>query len=111
MAVTAGTLREEVGAGAADTAALERAVNVGKVLIDKYLADQEVLVADLGDVVYDEAWLAVAVELWNLRNAPNGVLAQQYGDPDVVAAPIRVGGDPLRGARQLLASWTIPAIG
>lgn len=112
MAITLEELRTEAGAGVGDDAALQRCLDVAKATLDQHLVDQELDLATLPVVIQDEAWLSIAVELFNLRNAPNGVLAQQYGDPDGgAAAPVRIGGDPLRGARHILAPWTIPAIG
>lgn len=112
MAIDANQLREEVNANIDDNAALERCVAVAKAILDQHLADQELDLTVVPAVIQDEAHLAVAVEQWHLRNAPNGVLAQQFGDPDTGGvAPVRIGGDPLRAARQILAPWTTPAIG
>jgi len=107
MAVTADELRTEVGAGStvAD-AVLQKLVDVADALVDDYVASaaEGIVVPEL---MVDQAWLACAVELFNLRKAPNGVLNQQYEGVDggVQSAPIRISGDPLRPVRPLLAPW------
>lgn len=106
MAVTAENLRTEVGANpAADLAPFTSAVNVADTLLRKYVGDEYVNIP-LG--VYEAAWLAVAVDLYNQRQAPNGVLNQQFATPDgSVTAPVRISADPLRPARPLLEQYVI----
>ena len=106
MALTAGELRVEVGAGSTvPEAVLERILGVANTLVTEYVASAADDVTVPVDMV-DQAWLACAVELWNLRKAPNGVLNQQFGTLDGgQPVPIRISGDPLRPVRPLLATW------
>lgn len=110
MAVDETDVQREVGT-TWDDEDLSRCLTVARVLVTKYIADQELIEADLPEAIVDEALIVTASELYHLRNAPNGVLAQQYGETDVAAPPVRIGGDPLRAARHVLAPWTLPAIG
>lgn len=109
MAVTVDDLAAEVGTDSADdTPVLENELAVAKVLLDKYVADfADDPVGGVPPSIFDAAWLAVAVDAFNRRQAPNGVLTQQYdlGDGNVGSTPIRLSSDPLRSARPLLAPW------
>lgn len=52
------------------------------------------------------AILEVAAELWNRRNAPNGVAS--FGDGMGGIVPMRVARDPMVAAYALLAPWIAP---
>lgn len=109
MAITLDTLRDEVNASTSDAAALQRALDVTQALLDKYIADHaDAVPHGIPVAVYDQALLAMAVDEFNRRQAPNGILTQQFdlGDGGV-AAPVRVSSDPLRAARPLLSPWCI----
>lgn len=112
MAITLPDLRTEVGATSSDDAALQRILDAAKARLDQYVqsySDAWVDATNTGvpDAVFDEAWLAVAVDAWNRHQAPNGYLTQQFDLPDgsTSSAPVRVSTDPLRAARPLLAPW------
>ena len=108
MAVTAAELRTEVGAGSTvPDAVLDRLIEVADALVGEYVASAAEGVT-VPEPMIDQAWLACAVELFNLRKAPNGVLNQQYAAVDsggVQSVPIRISGDPLRPVRPLLSTW------
>lgn len=107
MAIDIDVLRSEVGATPESDDTLTTVLAASEVLLDKYVAEN----ANDADTVvppevYDEALLAMAVDMFNRHQAPNGVLNQQFGSVDGVATtPIRIGSDPLRPARALLAMW------
>lgn len=62
--------------------------------------------SDVPDAVFNAAHLAAAVDMFNRRKAPNGVLMQSFGDGE--ATPLRLSNDPLRAARVLLEPWILP---
>lgn len=102
MAVTSTDLATEVGA--ADDPAVDRSLSVAESLVGRYLTEFAIATPHgVPDDVLDQAVLAVAVDEFNRRQAPNGVLTQ-YGSDDV-PVPIRVSSDPLRAARPLLSMW------
>lgn len=114
---TVGELRAEVGAGSTiSDAQLQRFIDLATELVNAYTASAGVEIdPDTGDeipivvpaLMVDQALLACAVELFNLRQAPNGVLNQQYEafDGGAQSIPIRISGDPMRPVRPLLAPW------
>lgn len=100
MAVTAADLRAEVNAGSGTTdAVLTSCLDVATELLRKYAGDDY---TSIPGKVWDRALTATAVDLFNQRKAPNGVLNQQY---DGESTPIRISSDPLRPAYPLLAPW------
>lgn len=108
MSVDATQLRNEVKAGTAvPDAMLTNCVSVADTLLREYVED---VYGDIPPSVYDRAWLAVAVDLFNQRRAPNGVLNQQFssGEGGTESVPVRISADPLRPARPLLRPWVTP---
>ncbi len=65
-------------------------------LVDHYIGE-----ATVPPTVRDRAVLEVGSELYNRRNAPNGIA--QFATPD--AAPIRVARDPMVGAYPILRHY------
>lgn len=100
-------LRTLVGADAADDAALTSDLQLATDLVDRYLDDA----GDPDDLppvgVKTRATVQVAADLFNRRNAPNGVVLEQYGE-EANPVPVRLGRDPVASARDLLAPWVIP---
>lgn len=112
MTVDAPALRAELNniptATASDTL-LSNCVSVANELLKRYAGDTYATDGVIPTVIAEKAWLAVAVELFNQRKAPNGVLTQQFATPDGSASvPVRIGSDPLRPAYGLLAPWVDP---
>lgn len=105
MAIDVNDLRTEVNATAADDVTLTNCVAVAAALLTEYVG-----LATIPVVIYDKAWLAVGVELFNQRQAPNGILiTQDYGpDGSPTSMPVRVSADPMRPAYPLLAPWVSP---
>lgn len=110
MPITTTDLRTELGAGAADTiggvpdSLLTNCISVADELLKEYAGDDYRTAGDpVPVVVAEKAWLAVSVEIFNQRKAPNGILNQAYaGDNGVFAQAVRIGSDPLRPAYGLL---------
>lgn len=84
-----------VNAGTSDDFVAECAAEAEE-LIEHYIGS-----ADVPKTVRDRAVLEVGSELYNRRNAPNGIA--QFATPD--AAPIRVARDPLVGAYPILRHY------
>ena len=100
MAIDVNDLRTEVNATTNDDVALTNCVAVAAALLAEYVSDPTLV----PEVIYDKAWLAVGVELFNQRQAPNGILmVQDYGpDGSPSSLPVRVSADPMRPAYPLL---------
>lgn len=59
--------------------------------------------------VLDRATREVCSDLFARRNAPNGIVNQQFAGPDgPVSAPARLHRDPLVPAYPLLSRWAVP---
>lgn len=109
MAITKDDLRTEVGAVGATgvpDAVLQNCISVSDALLRQFLGTDEVYLS-VPTVIIEKAWLSVAVEIFNQRKAPNGVLNQAFsgvdGGPFVQAT--RISADPMRPARPLLSPW------
>lgn len=100
-------LRTEVNTTTEDDPLLDEVIGVSLAMLIELTKSAE---EDLPDVVFDQAHLAVAVDMFNRRKAPNGVLWQQF-DESGAAAPLRLSNDPLRPAYPILSLWLTPAIG
>lgn len=103
-------LRKEVGTSEEDDELLTEVLVTSLAMLNELVRDTE----DLPDVVFDQAHLAVAVDMFNRRKAPNGVLWQQFDNPadgSGTAAPLRLSNDPLRPAYPLLSMWLEPVVG
>lgn len=111
MAITAAQLRTELNAGAANAGGpsddlLNDCITVADALLKEYAEDDYRTAGEIPIPVAERAWLAVAVEIFNQRKAPNGVLNQTFnteGSPFVQA--VRIGADPLRPAYGLLKRY------
>ena len=115
------TLMTEVGADTTRQDSLTRCVNVALSLVVRHVFGPKAVPADFptdADLdtaldlkkiprdVWDEAHLITAVEIFHQRNAPNGILNQQYSTGDgSTAVPVRISRDPLKPARALLHEW------
>ena len=103
MAVTAAQLQAEVNTTLADDPVLQRVLDVADALLAQYVeANATTIPHGIPQAVYDEALLITAVDAFNRRQAPNGVLTQQF---DAGEVPVRISSDPLRAARIILAPW------
>ncbi|WP_328530772.1 hypothetical protein OG984_06455 [Nocardioides sp. NBC_00368] len=85
------------------------------ILLTSCLAEAEVLVSSLvgsaviPQVILDRAVLEVAADLFNRRNAPNGITSQQFATFNGVGtSPVRINRDPLAAAYPLLKRWITP---
>lgn len=105
MPVTTAQLATQVGTSVTrDAEVLTRTLATANSLVSTYAGS-----ATIPDTVLDEAVLAVAAEVFSQRNAPNGVLNQQYPSADGGGLmPVRIGADPLRPAYPLLALYVDP---
>lgn len=108
MAITKDDLRTELGAGPASSggvpdALLENCISVADELLKEYAGTTYRTAGEIPLTVAEKAWLAVAVELFNQRKAPNGILNQAFStEGSVFAQAVRIGSDPLRPAYGLL---------
>ena len=100
-------LRREVGTTDDDDALLDEVIVSSLAQLRKLAEDAD---PDLPDEVFDQAHLAVAVDMFNRRKAPHGIVYSQFDD-GAAAAPLRLSNDPLRPAYPLLSPWLLPAIG
>ena len=116
MAVTVDQLLAELGAGNTEkvTARLTRVLAESGAYLLQYLQDslEAEEIAALPAVIRDKAQLVIAMDLYHQAQAPNGVTNEQYdvGDGTTASTPVRIGRDPLRGARQVLEPWIGPVI-
>lgn len=113
-APTAADLRAELNAGAAATGGpsddlLTRCINVADELLKQYAGTDYRTGSALGIpiTVAESAQLAVAVEIFNQRKAPNGVLNQAFSSDAGGPLAVRIGADPLRPAYGLLSRWVV----
>lgn len=107
-------LRAFIGGDAAEDGdvVLEGCLTEAKALVDEYVTENR-LSADPVDAppeaILHRAYLEVGADLWNRRNAPNGVITTQYQtEYGLAATPIRIGRDPMAPAYPLLAQWVLP---
>lgn len=111
MPLDVNALRNRVVSGPADNQLLLDALADANAMVDEYVAEQAPEGFEVPDSIHDRAVLRCAVELFNQDKAPNGVVNQQYdlGNGEVSSTPIRIGRDPMTGARAILdAAWTLP---
>lgn len=100
----------------ADALAADLGVQTSPALLDCY-DEADALVsawlagfpsATVPDLITARATREVAGELWNRRDAPNGI--KQYGDGAGGVIPVRVARDPMVAAYPLLAPFTGPGL-
>lgn len=115
MAVTVNDLKAFVGSD--DTtydALLQECLNEAMALVDKYNVKYDAgtetwIASDAPTVIVDRCYLAVAADLFERRNAPNGIASQQYATADGIGInPYRVGRDPMSHAYKILGRWVTP---
>jgi len=105
MAVTLSELKVYVASDESDNDDLLTECLVdAAVLVNKYVG-----VAAVPVEILDRCHIIVAADLWERRNAPNGIANQQYATIDGIgAAPVRIARDPMAGAYKLLQRWVLP---
>jgi len=76
---------------------------------DGVTVTEQYVASDAPAVIVDRAVLEVAADLWNRRNAPNGVMNAQFenfgGDQ---GAAVRIARDPMQAAYKILGRWVSP---
>lgn len=109
MPTTVAELRTETGAGSTVSEPyLTKILAQAADRVNRYISVLEPdVIVTIPETVFDEAVLACACEIFNIRRAPNGVLNQQYdvGDGSTTSVPVRISGDPMRPVRPLLSEW------
>lgn len=92
---------------ASDVPLLTDALAEAQERILSYIADSGKQLADIPETAVDRATLRCAVALFWQDKAPNGVVNQQYdlGDGEIASTPVRIGLDPMKGARAALNQW------
>lgn len=101
MAVTVEELREYIGASVSDDEFLGECLTAAVALVEAYTGGVDVPVA-----IEDLAYKQVASELFNRRNAPNGIA--QFSTFD--GSPIRVARDPMTSTYPLLNAWVVGGV-
>ena len=105
MTVWVADLAEYVGAADGEqTLLLQRSLDQAVLLVNKYVGTNVV-----PEPILDEAYLLVGADLFNRRQAPNGIMNQQYATTsgDGYAA-VRIARDPLAVVYGVLRSWVKP---
>lgn len=115
MAVTSTKLATYVGASEDEyTELLADCLSEAQALVDKFNRKWDDVVAgyvpsDAPTAVVDRAILEVAADLFNRRNAPNGIVNGQFanfgGDQ---AAAVKIARDPMEAAYPILRRWVAP---
>lgn len=73
------------------------------------LVDQFVGLATVPDSIMDRCYFIVTADLWERRNAPNGVANQQFITADgIPSTPVRIALDPLNGVYKILRRYILP---
>lgn len=116
MAVTLADLKLHVGATEDDyDAMLADHLLEAQALVGKYAKawdeTTETFVShpSIPEAVLDRAVLEVAADLFNRRNAPNGIMNQQFATTDGVGyGAVRIARDPMAAAYKILARWVLP---
>lgn len=106
MATTVETIKDYVGVGSETEYDdfIQACLDEATVLVDRYVG-----VAAVPDEIMDRAYLEVAADLFNRRNAPNGIMNQQYATVDGVGVtPMRIARDPMAAAYKILGRWVLP---
>jgi len=104
MAVALTDLKEYLGASDEHDSMLGACLSDAAVLLDKYVGG-----AAVPENIMDRCTLIVAADLFERRNAPNGIVNQQFQSPDGVGqAPARIARDPLAGVYSVLTRWVLP---
>jgi hypothetical protein len=73
-------------------------------LVDKYVGE-----ATVPEAILDRAYIVTAADLYYRRQAPNGVMNQQFvGVDGIPTTPVRIARDPMSQAYGLLRRWVLP---
>lgn len=86
---------------------MSEALEQGYALVDEYVRANVPDDLILPGSIQDQAIIAAASHMWDLRRSPNGQMNSAFGNGEV-AAPIRISRDPLASVRPLLAQWVTP---
>lgn len=85
-------------------ALIEACMDDAVVLVDEYVGE-----AAVPDNILDRCYLIVTADLWERRNAPNGIANQQFVTNDgIPSSPVRIALDPLNGVYKTLRRWVLP---
>lgn len=107
MAVALNDVKAYVGDDLDDTtndALLTGCLSDAAVLIDKYVG-----AAAVPETILDRCTLIVTADLFERRNAPNGIANQQFQTADGIGqAPARIARDPMQGVYKTLGRWVLP---
>lgn len=105
MTIGVADLAEYVGAADGEQEGLlTRSLEEAMLLVDKYVGDNVV-----PQPILDSAYLLVGADLFNRRQAPNGIMNQQYATIDGNGfAAVRIARDPLAVAYGILRRWVMP---
>ena len=98
------TLRTYVGVGDDEyDSLLQECLDEAIILVDKYAGGST---SPIPPVVLNRCYTEVAADLFDRRNAPNGVRTEQYGLDGGVTT--RINRDPLAGVYKTLNRWVTP---
>ena len=103
MTVALQDLKDYMGAGSnTDRDALIQAcLDDAAVLVDAFVGT-----ATVPEGILDRAYLMVGQDLYERRNAPNGIVSTQFGSPDGIGSVgMRVAKDPLNSVYEMLRRW------
>lgn len=87
-----------VGGGPGDLANVTRNLGTAAALCEHHCKDKNGVIVHVPVEVLNEAVLNVTAELFNRKNAKNGVL--QFATPD--SSPVRIARDPMVAGRPIL---------
>jgi|SRR6478735_10279566 len=112
MAVTVDDFKKYLGdEGYENESLLTDCLEEAKALVDKFnkrydRAQEGYVISDAPVSVVNRCYLIVAADLFERRNAPNGIANQQFATLDGIGqAPMRVARDPLAGVYPILRRW------
>lgn len=100
--VTVADLRTYFGAGAGDDPTITLNLATAKALVAKECKDGNGVTIDVPVEIINQAVTEVAAELFNRKNAKNGVM--QFASAD--GAAVRIARDPMVAARPILQPFT-----
>jgi len=104
MAVALTDLKEYVGVtSTSKDALLTDCLEDATALLNKYMGS-----AVVPTNIVDRCTLMVAYDLYERRNAPNGIVNTQFQGADGQPATARIARDPLQGVYPILSRWVLP---
>lgn len=104
--VTKDEVKEYIGDDDFESDSLVEACLVeATLLVDKYVGEVTV-----PEALLDRAYIVTAADLYYRRQAPNGVVNQQFisADGSFGTSPVRIARDPMAQAYGLLRRWVLP---